>query len=122
MKTFNTTTRRFFAVMFMGLALTLTACGGGSSDGGSPLPAGKIGTVGDGINASEFEAIQCGMNKDQVQAIVGDLPTSITGDNSGWYYQYPGLGYSASLWFPNGALKAKNNYQGAKSVESVLCP
>jgi hypothetical protein len=55
-------------------ALALTACGGGTSSSSTTgdLPAGKVGTAGDGINAAEFEAIQCGMNKDQVMGIVGD--------------------------------------------------
>lgn len=63
-------------------ALALTACGGGdsSSPTSGDLPSGKVGTVGDGINAAEFEAIQCGMNKDQVMAIVGDGPTANAGD------------------------------------------
>jgi outer membrane protein assembly factor BamE (lipoprotein component of BamABCDE complex) len=63
-------------------ALALTACGGGdsSSPTSGDLPSGKVSTVGDGINATEFEAIQCGMNKDQVTAIVGDAPTSTLGE------------------------------------------
>lgn len=116
------TIKSLLTIMIAASALSLTACGGGDGGGSSPLPAGKVGTVGDGINASEFDAIQCGMNKDQVQAIVGDLPTSISGDKTGWNYQYPGTGYSASLWFPGGALKAKNNYLGSKDGQSVLCP
>jgi hypothetical protein len=74
----------FFATALLA-ALALTACGGGDS-GGDALPAGKVGTVGDGVNAAEFEAIQCGMNKDQVFAIVGDAPSQSynNGEGFGW--------------------------------------
>jgi len=81
-------------------ALALTACGGGGS--GDSLPEGKVGTVGDGVNAAEFAAIQCGMNKDQIIAITGDGPSASynNGEGLGWtltdpyvlvYFQNSGL-------------------------------
>lgn len=76
------TAKRLLTVLIAAAAVSLAACGGGDSGGATSgdLPAGKVGTVGDGVNAAEFEAIKCGMNKDQVNAIVGDAPTEIVSD------------------------------------------
>lgn len=115
------TTKRLLTVLIAAAAVSLAACGGGgggdSTD--SVLPAGKVGTVGDGVNASEYNALQCGMTKDQVQAIIGDLQTSISTDNAIWFYKFPT--YSVSVWFPSGVLASKNNYKGAASVDSTRC-
>ena len=72
------TAKRLLTILIAAAAMSLAACGGGGS--GDSLPEGKVGTVGDGVNAAEFEAIKCGMNKDQVNAIVGDAPTEIVSD------------------------------------------
>jgi outer membrane protein assembly factor BamE (lipoprotein component of BamABCDE complex) len=114
-------TPRFLTALAVASALALAACGGGGDNDTTEnvLPAGKVGTVGDGVNASEYNAIQCGMNKDQVQAIVGDLQTSISTDNAIWFYKYPT--YSVSVWFPAGVVASKNNYKGAASVDSTKC-
>ena len=114
------TAKRLLTILIAAAALALTACGGGSSDTTEGvLPAGKVGTVGDGVNAEEYNALQCGMTKDQVQAIIGDLQTSISTDNAIWFYKYPT--YSVSVWFPSGVLASKNNYKGAASVDSTRC-
>lgn len=114
------TAKRLLILLFAAASLSLVACGGGDGDSTeSLLPAGKVGTVGDGVNASEYNALQCGMNKDQVQAIIGDLPTSISTDNAIWFYKYPTN--SVSVWFPSGVLASKNNYKGSASVDSTRC-
>lgn len=81
MKTMNTF-KRLLSVLLAAAAMSLAACGGGDSGSATSgdLPSGKVGTVGDGMNAAEFESIQCSMNKDQVTAIVGDGPTSTLGE------------------------------------------
>jgi hypothetical protein len=64
----------------------LQGCGG-SSGSDTPdvadinlLPDGKVGTVGDLVNKAEYEAISCGMTKEQVMAIVVDQPTKVIGE------------------------------------------
>lgn len=81
MKTMNTF-KRLLTVLLAAAAMSLAACGGGDS-GGDSLPEGKVGTVGDGVNAAEFAAIQCGMNKDQIIAITGDGPSASYGNGQG---------------------------------------
>ena len=103
--------------------LALTACGGGdsSSPTSGDLPSGKVGTVGDGMNASEFEAIQCGMNKDQVTAIVGDAPTIIAQD-IGWIYKTSTLFSEIVFTSPNGVVKYKDTGPAGKpSIVTVKC-
>jgi len=95
------------------------ACGGGSEskDAGSVLPSGKVGTVGDGVNASEYEALQCGMTIAEVNAIIGDTRTA--GEDIGPAYVYPS--YSVSLYLPNGKLKNKAINSGGKSYGVLEC-
>ncbi len=120
----NTKTfQRLLTVLFAAAAMSLTACGGG--DGGSAtsgdLPSGKVGTVGDGMNAAEFEAIQCGMNKDQVMAIVGDGPTA---DLNGvvWNYIYGSNGSQIGFTNSTGVVKGKNTGPTGKApTVSVNC-
>lgn len=83
MKTLNTTTRRFFTALAVGLALTLTACGSGSSDSAG-LSAGVVGTPGDGANQGEFDAIQKGMSREQVVSIMADAPTFQSATHVEW--------------------------------------
>jgi hypothetical protein len=69
---------------------TLIGCGGSSSSDASTvadislLPDGKIGSPGDLVNKAEYEAIGCGMTKNEVMAIVVDMPTKITGETLVW--------------------------------------
>lgn len=115
------TAKRLLTILIAAAAVSLAGCGGGG-DGNSTeavLPAGKVGTAGDGVNANEYNALQCGMSKDQVQAIIGDMPTSLSTDNTIWFYKYSA--YSVSIWFPSGVLASKNNYKGAASVDSTRC-
>jgi hypothetical protein len=66
----------------------LAACGGG--DDSKALAAGKVGTLGDGVNQAEYDALQCGMNRDQVAAIVADQPTALvaSGTQLAWALQF----------------------------------
>ena len=73
MNEFNTT-RRLLTALAVCAALTLAACGSGSSAGDS-LAGGAVGTHGDGVNSAEYDAITKGMNKEQIIALVGDQPT-----------------------------------------------
>ena len=75
------TAKRLLTVLIAAAAMSLAACGGGGS--GDSLPEGKVGTVGDGVNAAEFAAIQCGMNADQIIAITGDGPSESYGNGQG---------------------------------------
>ena len=95
------TAKRLLTLLIVAAAMSLAACGGGDS-GGDSLPEGKVGTVGDGVNAAEFAAIQCGMNKDQIIAVTGDGPSASynNGQGLGWtltdpyvlvYFQDSGL-------------------------------
>lgn len=112
---------RYLTIAITGLALTVTACGGGST--GSPtagdLPAGKVGTVGDGMNATEFEAIQCGMNKDQVTSIVGDAPTSNLGDLI-WSYTYGDNNSGILFTNANGVVKGKDTGSNGKPSKVII--
>ena len=114
MKNTNTI-KRLLTVLLAAAAMSLAACGGG--DGGSAttgeLPSGKVGTVGDGLNAAEFEAIQCGMNKDQVMAIVGDAPTIIA-QEVGWIYSYTATFSDVIFSAPNGVVKSKSTSPAGK--------
>lgn len=80
---FANTTRKLGSVLMMAAALVIVGCGSGS-DGGDSLPMGKVGTVGDGVNQAEFDAIQGGMNREQLAAIIGDLPTKDYGTALEW--------------------------------------
>ena len=67
--------------------VALFGCGGGGSSSDAPvvadiglLPDGKVGTAGDLVNKAEYEAITCGMTKEQVMAIVVDQPTKVIGE------------------------------------------
>ena len=111
------TTRRFFAAMTMGLALTLTACGSGSDAGASSvLPSGAVGTMGDGVNLSEYDAIKGGMTMDQVKAIVGDAPTAPGSSFLGWTFGAADVG----VIFENGTVKRKVIASGGKEIDSVV--
>lgn len=101
------TAKRLLTVLIAAAALSLAACGGGDSGSATTgdLPSGKVGTVGDGVNAAEFEAIQCGMNKDQVTAIVGDGPTSTLGELV-WNYAI-GSNYTQIEFTSTNAVKSK---------------
>ena len=103
------TTRSLLSAVIVAAALGLVACGGGddSKDAASILPAGKVGTIGDGVNASEFAAIQCGMNKDQVTAAIGDAPTTTFGD-LGWDYKYAGSSHTQITFNSGGVVSGKN--------------
>jgi outer membrane protein assembly factor BamE (lipoprotein component of BamABCDE complex) len=113
--------KRAFNALITAAVVSLSACGGG--DSGSPtagdLPAGKIGTVGDGVNAAEFEAIQCGMNKDQVTAIVGDTPTNNLGDLI-WSYTYGGNNSGILFTNANGVVKGKNTGPDGKPAKVII--
>lgn len=100
------TAKYLLTILVAAAALSLAACGGGDS-GGNALPAGKVGTVGDGVNAAEFEAVQCGMNKDQVTAIIGDAPTVIGGDVV-WNWNYPATFTQIAFNTPTGSVVYKS--------------
>jgi hypothetical protein len=121
MKTMNTF-KRLLTVLLAAAAMSLAACGGG--DGGSAttgdLPAGKVGTVGDGVNAAEFEAIQCGMNKDQVMAIVGDGPTNILGDVV-LNWNFGSVFTQVAFTTPTGVVKYKGTGSNNKTTVAFNC-
>ena len=102
------TAKRLLTVLIAAAALSLAACGGGDSGSATTgdLPSGKVGTVGDGMNAAEFEAIQCGMNKDQVMAIVGDGPTVTAGDVL-WNWNYSTNFSQIAFTTPTGVVQYK---------------
>jgi len=119
MKNTNTI-KRFLTVLLAAAAMSLAACDGGDS-GGDSLPEGKVGTVGDGVNAAEFAAIQCGMNKDQVTAIVVDSPTSTFGD-LGWDYKYVGGSHTQISFNVGGVVSGKNTGPTGKApTTTVAC-
>lgn len=103
------TAKRLLTVLIAAAAMSIAACGGGDSGSATAgdLPSGKVGTVGDGINAAEFEAIQCGMNKDQVTAIVGDSPTIVAQD-IGWIYKTATIFTDVIFTDANGVVKSKS--------------
>ena len=116
------TAKRLLTVLIAAAALSLTGCGGGDSGSATTgeLPSGKVGTVGDGLNAAEFEAIQCGMNKDQVSAIVGDGPTSTLGELV-WNYAI-GSNYSQIAFTAGGNVNGKGTGPAGKPRNvSVNC-
>ena len=88
MKNFANTTRKLGYVLMTAAALVIVGCGSGS-DGGDSLPVGKVGTVGDGVNTAEYEAIQGGMNREQIIAIIGDQPTKDYGTALEWRQSDP---------------------------------
>ena len=108
------TTKRLLTILIAAAAMSLAACGGGDSGSATSgdLPSGKVGTVGDGMNAAEFEAIQCGMNKDQVMAIVGDGPTSTLGELV-WNYAI-GSNYSQVAFTAAGNVNGKGTGPSGK--------
>ena len=111
------TTRSILSAVIVAAALGLVACGGGDSGSASVLPSGKVGTVGDGVNASEYEALQCGMTNAEVDAVIGDPRTS--GEDTGPVYVYPT--HSVALYMPDGKLKNKAINSGGKSYGLVQC-
>jgi hypothetical protein len=113
------TTRSLLSAVIVAAALGLVACGGGgdSKDAASVLPAGKVGTVGDGVNASEYAAIQCGMNKDQVLAIIGDAPTNVFGNQ----LEFNQPGYNVSIGFKSEFLFYKLVNSSKANIETVRC-
>lgn len=116
------TTKRLLTILIAAAAMSLAACGGGDSGSATTgdLPSGKVGTVGDGLNAAEFEAIQCGMNKDQVTAIVGDGPTSMLGELV-WNYAI-GSNYSQVAFTAAGNVNGKGTGPAGKpSNVRVVC-
>lgn len=122
MKTMNTF-KRLLSVLFAAAAMSLAACGGGDSGSATSgdLPSGKVGTVGDGMNAAEFEAIQCGMNKDQVTAIVGDGP-SIIAQDIGWLYKSPTNLSDVIFTSSSGVVKSKSTGPAGKPpTVNVAC-
>ena len=117
------TAKRLLTILFAVAAMSLAACGGGDSGSATSgdLPSGKVGTVGDGMNAAEFEALQCGMNKDQVMAIVGDEPTA---DLGGLVWNYINGSNGSQIAFTNadGVVKGKNTGPTGKApTVSVSC-
>ena len=104
----------------MAAALGLVACGGGDSSGSteSILPKGAVGTAGDGINLSEYEAVACGMSREQVQAIIGDSPTTVVSENL-WSYTYPS--YYGQIAFGGSGLTFKMIGQNNKAVQVNQC-
>ena len=116
------TAKRLLTILIAAAAMSLTACGGGSdsSDIGSVLPKGAVGTNGDGINQSEYKAIACGMSTEQVQAIIGDLPTTVV-SSTFWAYTYPSY-YSQMVFKVDGSgLEFKMIGQDNKAVELTKC-
>lgn len=117
------TAKRLLTILIAAAGLSLSACGGGDSGSATSgdLPSGKVGTVGDGMNAAEFEAIQCGMNKDQVMAIVGDAP-SIIAQDIGWIYSYPTTFSDVIFTSSNGVVKSKSTGPAGKpSTVKITC-
>lgn len=116
------TTRSILSAVIVAAALGLVACGGGDDkkDVASVLPAGKVGTIGDGVNASEFAAIQCGMNKDQVLAIIGDAPTRILGLGENYSWEYPTYGFGAGF-YSTGNLMYHVLSAGKEKIGSLNC-
>lgn len=73
------------------VAFALLGCGGDTSSSSTPavadvslLPDGKVGAAGDLVNKAEYEAIACGMTKEQVMAVVVDQPTKVIGETLVW--------------------------------------
>lgn len=70
----------FFAGLIVAAAMGLTACGSGSSDGGSSSDVNP----GDGVvTQTEAASIKAGMNNDQVIAILG-TPRGRISDDQQW--------------------------------------
>ena len=121
------TAKRLLTILIAAAAMSLAACGGGTSsnDPAGVLAAGAVGTKGDGVNASEYAALACGMNKDQVQAIIGDAPTTDKQTSTGsglMAYAYPNTTYTVSVGLGDGGLlinKVLN--QGSKSIDQTIC-
>jgi hypothetical protein len=112
------TTRSILIAVIVAAALGLVACGGGDS-GGSPaslLPAGVVATNGDGVNLTEYNAISCGMPKDEVRRIVADAPA----DERGYLYYSMGE-VSATFYFENDLVKSKQINRGKTLIDSVKC-
>jgi hypothetical protein len=111
------TAKRLLTVLIAAAAMSLAACGGG--DSGSPaslLPAGAVGTKGDNVNLSEYEAITGGMNMDQVKAIVGDAPNVVGTEYLGWVSN-PAA--ELNIIFLNNGVKRKILTSGGKSLDEV---
>lgn len=72
------------ATITLAAAFALTGCGGGDSGSGNSVPAGTVGTAGDGANQGEYDAIQKGMTREQVIAIMADAPTFQSASHVEW--------------------------------------
>jgi outer membrane protein assembly factor BamE (lipoprotein component of BamABCDE complex) len=114
------TAKRLLTILIAAAAMSLTACGGGSdsNDIGSVLPKGTVRTTGDGINQSEYDAVVCGMSREQVQAIIGDTPTAVVSENL-WSYTYPS--YYGQMAFGGSGLTFKMIGQNNKAVQVNQC-
>jgi hypothetical protein len=115
--------KRLLTTVLAAAVMSLAACGGGGSENASDiLPAGKVGTIGDGINQAEFDAVQCGMNRDQILAIVGDQPSNNFG-GFGLLFVYPT--YNAGFYFSSqdqlSAMAEKVLRVGTKEIQSTKC-
>lgn len=117
------TTRGLLSAMVVAAALGLVACGGGDSAGSteSVLPKGVAFTPGDGVNLGEYNAITCGMPRDEVRRIIADAPTLADSEIVMMYSLSGGL--NASFNFANGVLKQKGigNGKAAGQVDDVRC-
>ena len=114
------TIRSVLSAVTVATAWGLVACGGGgdSNDVGNVLPKGTVGTSGDGINQSEYEAVSCGMSREQVQAIIGDSPTTVVSENL-WSYTYPT--YYGQMAFGGSGLAFKMIGKNNKAVQVNQC-
>lgn len=118
------TTRSILSAVIVAAALGLVACGGGDDkkDVASVLPAGAVATVGDGVNLAEYNAIQCGMTRAQVETIVGDAATtSVTVNGNGHLNAYKFGDLTVVVAFNGVGVINKSLTQGQTSVQSTKC-
>lgn len=118
------TTRGLLSAVIVAAALGLVACGGGASSDSpqSLLGTGAVGTVGDGVNLAEYNAIQCGMTQAQVETIVGDAPTTsvvVNGDGHLNAYKFGNL--TVVVTFNGTGVINKSLTQGQTSIQSTKC-
>jgi hypothetical protein len=123
MKTTNTF-QRLLTVLLAAAAMSLAACGGGGDSAGSTesvLPAGAVATAGDGVNLAEYNAITCGMPRDEVRRIIADAPTVAETDAVMMYSL--GGGLIVGFYFSNGSLNQKDigNGKAAGLVDNLRC-
>ena len=109
------------ATITLAAAFALTGCGGGD-DSSSDLADNPVGTKGDSINRNELAALKCGMNKEQVLAIVGDTPIADeTYGELGFMRWSAPAGYSYSTNFRNGALYEVWAGKGGNTPPDLVC-